>query len=214
MKIVGLTGSIGMGKTTTARLFAEEGAAVYDADTAVHAIYQEGGAAVEPIAAAFPGSVRDGAVDRAALSAQVTGDPEKLRALEAIVHPLLAEGRAAFFRAAELAGAEVIVLDIPLLFETGGDHGMEAVVVASAPPEVQRERVLARPGMTEEKLAAILARQTPDAEKRARADFVIDTSSGVEAARGEVRRVLSTLRDPAWRSVRPGRVDGGAEQPD
>ena len=214
MKVVGLTGSIGMGKTTTAKLFAEEGVPVYDADTAVHAIYRRGGAAVEPIAKAFPGAVRDGEVDRAALSAQVTGDPEKLRALEAIVHPLLAEGRAEFFRTAQLSGAEAIVLDIPLLFETAGDRGLHAVVVVSAPEEVQRARVLARPGMTEEKLAGILARQTPDAEKRARADFVIDTSRGIEAARDDVRRVLSTLQDPTWRSVRRGALDGSAEQPD
>ena len=214
MKIVGLTGSIGMGKSTTAKLFAEEGVPVYDADTAVHAIYQEGGAAVEPVGAAFPGAVRDGAVDRAALSAQVTGDPGKLRTLEAIVHPLLAQGRAEFFRAAELAGADLIVLDVPLLFETGGDRGLDAVVVVSAPEAVQRERVLARPGMTEEKLAGILARQTPDAEKRARADFVIDTSRGVEAARDQVRAVLSALGDPAWRSVRPRPLDGGSEAPE
>ncbi|HEX8569254.1 MAG TPA: dephospho-CoA kinase [Caulobacteraceae bacterium] len=214
MKIVGLTGSIGMGKSTTAGLFAAEGVPVYDADTAVHAIYQRGGAAVESVGAAFPGVVRDGGIDRAALSAQVTGDPEKLRALEAIVHPLLAEGRAAFFRAAELAGADMIVLDIPLLFETGGDGAFDAVVVVSAPAEVQRERVLARPGMTEEKFAAIVARQTPDAEKRARADFVIDTSRGVDAARDDVRRVLSTLQDPAWRSVRRRPLDGSGEQPD
>ena len=207
MKIVGLTGSIGMGKSTTAQLFAEEGVPVYDADTAVHAIYREGGAAVEPIGAAFPGAVRGGAVDREALSAQVTGDPEKLRALEAIVHPLLAQGRADFYRAAELSGAEAIVLDIPLLFETGGDRGVDAVVVVSAPEDVQRARVLARPAMTEEKLAAILARQTPDAEKRARADFVIDTARGMEAARDQVRAVLAALRDPAWRSVRPRTLD-------
>ena len=214
MKIVGLTGSIGMGKSTTAKLFAEEGVPVYDADTAVHAIYREGGAAVGPVGAAFPGVVRDGAVDRAALSQQVTGDPEKLRALEAIVHPLLAEGRSAFFRAAQLAGAEAIVLDIPLLFETNGDRGLDAVVVVSAPAAVQRERVMARPGMTEEKFAAILARQTPDAEKRARADFVIDTSAGLDAARAQVRTVLSKLRDPAWRSVLRRPLDGGREPPE
>jgi dephospho-CoA kinase len=127
---------------------------------------------------------------------------------------LLAEGRACFFERATAAGAGLVVLDVPLLFETGGDVMMDAVVVVSAPPELQRDRVLARPGMTEEKFAAILARQTPDAEKRARADFVIDTAGGVEAARDQVRRVLSTLADPAWRSARPGRLDQAGEQRD
>ena len=214
MRIVGLTGSIGMGKTTTARLFAEAGAPVYDADAAVHEIYARGGVAVGLVEEAFPGSTREGAVDRAALSALLGGNPEKLRRLEAVVHPLLQEGRARFFERATAAGADLVVLDVPLLFETGGERMMQAVVVVSAPPEVQRERVLARPGMTEEKLAAILARQTPDAEKRARADFVIETGSGVEAARDQVRRVLSTLRDPAWRSARPEPLDQGREQRD
>ena len=214
MKIVGLTGSIGMGKTTTAQLFAEAGVPVYDADSAVHALYAPGGAAVSLVGERFPGAARDGAVDRAALSAQVAGDPEKLRALEALVHPLLADGRAAFFRQAAAAGADVVLLDVPLLFETGGDRMMHAVVVVSAPEAVQRERVLARPGMTPDKLAAILARQTPDAEKRARADFVIDTGGGLEAARDEVRRVLSTLRTPGWRSERLGRLDPAGEAPE
>jgi dephospho-CoA kinase len=148
------------------------------------------------------------------LSERVTGDPEMLRTLEAVVHPLLAEGRARFFEAAQRSGADVVLLDVPLLFETGGERLMHVVVVVSAPAAVQRERVLARPGMTREKLDAIIARQTPDAEKRARADFVIDTGSGFEAAREQVGRVLSTVRDPAWRSVRPDRLDGGREQPD
>ena len=214
MRIVGLTGSIGMGKSTTARLFADAGAPVYDADAAVHEIYALGGAAVGPVEAAFPGSTREGEVDRTALSARLAGDPEKLRRLEAIVHPLLLEGRARFFERATAAGAELVVLDVPLLFETGGDRMMHAVVAVSAPPDVQRERVLARPGMTEEKLAAILARQTPDAEKRARADFVIETGEGLEAARDRVREVLSTLRDPAWRSAHPDRLDQAREQRD
>ena len=214
MKIVGLTGSIGMGKSTTAKLFAEEGAPVYDADSAVHELYAPGGAAVAPIEQAFPGVVREGAVDRGALSARIGGDPGKLRALEAIVHPLLGEGRARFFERAAAAGADIIVLDVPLLFETGGERLMDAVVVVSAPEAVQRGRVLARAGMTAEKLQAILARQIPDAEKRARADFVIDTGSGVEAARDQVRRVLSTLRDPAWRSAHAERLDRRSEQRD
>ena len=213
MKIVGLTGSIGMGKTTTAGLFAEAGAPVYDADAAVHRLYAFGGAAVPLIAQAFPGAVRDGAVDRDALSAVVTGDAAALARLEAIVHPLLADSRGAFFSSAAEAGADFVVLDVPLLFETGGQRFMHAVAVASAPEAVQRERVLARPGMSAEKLAAILARQMPDAEKRARADFVIDTGGGIEPAREQVRATLETLRSGAWRSVHPDRLDGAPEPP-
>ena len=206
MKIVGLTGSIGMGKTTTAAMFAEAGVPVYDADAAVHALYAAGGSAAAPLEAAFPGVTRDGAVDRAALSAQVVDDPEALRRLEGIVHPLLFQGRADFIRKAVEAGADLVLIDVPLLFETGAERMMHAVVVASARPEVQRERVLARTGMTEAKLDAILARQLPDAEKRARADFVIDTGQGLEAARRQVAEVLSTVRKPGWSSGRPDRL--------
>lgn len=198
MILVGLTGSIGMGKTTTARLFADEGAPVYDADAAVHALYAKGGAAVETVEALFPGVVVDGAVDRARLSERVLNDPPALKRLEAAVHPMAAAARAAFFEKARADGAKVVVLDVPLLFEIGGDGQMDAVVVVSAPAEVQRERVMARPGMTAEKFEAILARQMPDAEKRERADFVIDTSRGIEAARDQVRAVLARLAEPGW----------------
>jgi dephospho-CoA kinase len=194
MKVVGLTGSIGMGKSTTAALFAAEGVPVYDADAAVHALYGKGGAAVGPVGEAFPGAVRDGAIDREALSAQVLGRPEALKALEAIVHPLVNDTRAEFFGAAAEKAADLVVLDIPLLFETGGDQRVDAVVVVTAPAEVQRARVMERPGMSAEKLDAILARQTPDEEKRRRADFVIDTGHGLESARDQVRQVIAALR--------------------
>ncbi len=203
MKIVGLTGSIGMGKSTTVAMFREEGVPVYDADAEVHRLYEAGGPAAQPLEAAFPGVTRpDGSVDRAALSARVQGDNEALTRLNRIVHPLLGAGRAAFFKAAEDTKADIIVLDIPLLFETGGGGNNDAVVVVSAPADVQRERVLAREGMTEEKFAFILGRQTPDADKRAKADFVIDTSRGLEPARAQVRQVLAALRDPNWTSRR------------
>ena len=198
MIVLGLTGSIGMGKSTTAQLFEAEGVPVYDADAAVHALYAKGGAAAAPIEAAFPGVTVDGAVDRTRLSAEVVGKPEALKRLEAIVHPLVGHSRQSFFEAAQASGADVVVLDIPLLFETGGERNVDAVVVVSAPEALQRERVLARPGMTAEKLDAILARQTPDAEKRARADFVIDTARGLEPARAEVRAVLAAVRAPGW----------------
>lgn len=197
MIVLGLTGSIGMGKSTTAAMFQDAGVPVYDADAAVHALYAAGGAAGPLLEAAFPGVTRDGAVDRAALGARVLGDADALRRLEAIVHPLVGHSRAGFFEAATAAGADVMVLDIPLLFETGGERNVDAVVVVSAPAEVQRERVLARPGMTEEKLAAILARQLPDGEKRARADYVIDTGQGLEAARARVTEVLTAVRGTA-----------------
>ena len=194
MKVVGLTGSIGMGKSTTAALFAAEGVPVYDADAAVHALYGKGGAAVAPVGEAFPGVVRDGAIDREALSAQVLGRPEALKTLEAIVHPLVNATRAEFFGAAAEKAADLVVLDIPLLFETGGDKRVDAVVVVTAPAEVQSARVMERPGMTAEKLTAILARQTPDDEKRRRAHFVIDTGHGLDSAREQVRQVIAALR--------------------
>jgi dephospho-CoA kinase len=193
--VIGLTGSIGMGKSTTAAMFAALGAPVYDADATVHALYAAGGAATGPIEAAFPGVVTPNGVDRAALSQRVLGDPAALRQLESIVHPLVDAERQAFFARAEAAGAAVVVLDTPLLFETGGETEVDAIVVVTAPKEVQRGRVLGRPGMTAEKLDAILARQTADAEKRARAHYVIDTSAGLEAARRQVADILAQLRD-------------------
>ena len=194
MITVGLTGSIGMGKSTTAAMFAAEGVPVYDADAEVHALYARGGAAVEPLEAAFPGVVVDGAVDRVKLSHHVVGKPDELKRLEAIVHPLVGESRVGFFQKAVADGADIVILDIPLLFETGGEKRMDAVVVVSAPADLQRQRVLARPGMDEAKLDAILARQMADAEKRARAHFVIDTGKGLDHARAQVRDVLKRLR--------------------
>ncbi|MDQ2861572.1 MAG: dephospho-CoA kinase [Pseudomonadota bacterium] len=194
MIVVGLTGSIGMGKTTTAAMFAAAGVPVYDADAEVHRLYAPGGAAVAPIELAFPGMTTAGAVDRERLGERVLGDPAALARLNAIVHPLMGEARAAFFHAAEAAHADIVVLDVPLLLETGGEGRVDAVVVVSAPPEVQRARVLARPGMTHAKLAALLAAQTPDADKRARADFVIDTSRGLDHARKQVGEILNALR--------------------
>jgi dephospho-CoA kinase len=188
MHIIGLTGSIGMGKSTTMQLFAEQGVPVYDADAAVHAIYA--GAAVPAVEAAFPGTTSDGKVDRQKLSAKVLGNPEALKKLEQIVHPMLGSHRQQFLADAEKSSAPVVVLDVPLLFETGGEKRVDAVVVVSAPAEMQRARVLARENMTQEKLDAILARQTPDAEKRSRADFVVDTSSGIEPVRARIRDIL------------------------
>ena len=194
MIIVGLTGSIGMGKSTTGKLFEAEGVPVYDADAAVHRLYAQGGAAVEPLEVEFGDVVVDGAIDRDRLSNKVLNDPDAMKRLEAIVHPLVGASRVGFFQEAVGAGADIVVLDIPLLFETGGEKNVQAVVVVSAPAEMQRERVLARPGMSVERFEAILARQVPDADKRARADFVIDTGQGVEHARDQVRQVLATLR--------------------
>lgn len=194
MLVLGLTGSIGMGKSTTSAMFQAQGVPVYDSDAAVHALYAVGGAAVAPVAAAFPGVVVDGAIDRAKLSAAVVGNSEALAQLEAIVHPLVGAHRIGFFEEAEAKGHDIVVLDIPLLYETGGEKKVDKVVVVSAPADVQRQRVLARPGMTPEKFAAILARQTPDAEKRARADFVIDTGQGLDHARQQVRDLLTLLR--------------------
>jgi dephospho-CoA kinase len=203
MIVLGLTGSIGMGKTTTAALFREAGVPVYDADVAVHALYAAGGAAVVPVEAAFPGVVVEGAIDRGKLSERVAADPTVLPQLEAIVHPLLAAERAAFLKSAE--GADVVVLDIPLLFETHAERQVQAVVVVSAPEDVQRHRVLSRPGMTEAKFTALLARQIPDAEKRRRADFVIETDAGFEAAAGRVAEILAAVRADGW----PGRTKSG-----
>jgi dephospho-CoA kinase len=202
MIVLGLTGSIGMGKTTAARLFAEEGAPVHDTDAAIHALYAPGGGAAEAVEAAFPGVVIDGGVDRARLGSRVLADPEAFARLETIVHPLVAARRREFVEEARAAGAALVVLDVPLLFETGREGEVDAVAVVSTTPQIQRERVLARPGMTPMKLAAILARQTPDAEKRARADFVIDSGRGVEAARDQIREILATVTTPGWRPRR------------
>lgn len=195
MIVLGLTGSIGMGKSTVARMFAEEGAPAFDSDAAVHALYAPGGGAVAAVEEAFPGVVCDGSIDRAALSARVVGDPEALRRLESIVHPLVRQAQAEFLRKHRAAGARCVVLDIPLLFESGGAQGVDKIVVVSAPPDVQRARVLARPGMTEQKFESILARQTPDEEKRRQADFVIDTGGTFESTRAQVRAVLDDLAE-------------------
>lgn len=188
MFVLGLTGSIGMGKTTTARLFAEEGVPVHDADAAVHALYR--GEAVAPIEAAFPGATMNGEVNRDALSRQVVGKPDALKRLEAIVHPLVRAAEKRFLDKARAGGSTVVVLDIPLLFETGGRDRVDAVVVVSASCKVQKQRVMERPGMTEEKFQALLARQMPDAEKRSKADFIVDSGHGLEHARQQVRDIL------------------------
>ncbi len=202
MIVLGLTGSIGMGKTTTASMFADEGALVWNADEAVHRLYGPGGAAVKPVAEAFPGVVADGAVDRTRLAAALRRDEAAFRRLEVIVHPLVMKGRLEELAEAERRGVRLAVLDIPLLFETGGEAAVDAVVVVTADPEVQAARVLARPGMSRERLEAILARQTPDAEKRRRADFVVDTGQGLETARAQVREIVGTVLSPDWKPPR------------
>jgi dephospho-CoA kinase len=188
MLILGLTGSIGMGKSTTAKLFAEAGVPVYDADATVHKIYE--GEAASAIEAAFPGSTIDGKVDRNRLAAKVVHDPAAMKQLEQIVHPMLRAHHQKFLDDAERTGAPVAVVDIPLLFETGGEKRVDAVVVVTASPELQRERILARDNMTGAKLDAILERQLPDAEKRKRADFVVDTSHGLDPVRTQIRDIL------------------------
>ena len=199
MILLGLTGSIGMGKSTTTAMFAEHGALVWNADDAVHALYSVGGAAVEPIGEAFPGVVVDGAVDRTRLAEALGRDDQAFKRLEAIVHPLVASGRLADLETARTAGVKLAVLDIPLLFETGGDRAVDAVVVVTADAETQRRRVLSRPGMTIERFEAILARQMPDHEKRRRADFVIDTGRGLDAARPRVAEIVGMVLAPAWK---------------
>lgn len=187
---LGLTGSIGMGKSATAALFRAEGIPVWDADAAVHRLYAAGGAAVAPIAALFPDAVRNGAVDRGALKALIAADPSVLTRIEAVVHPLVAADRAAFLAAAH---SDIVVLDIPLLFEKGSEGEMDTTLLVTAPPEVQRERVMARPGMTEDQFRLILSRQMPDRDKRARADHIIETLSE-ESARACVRALVAHLR--------------------
>jgi len=199
MILLGLTGSIGMGKSTTAGLLRAEGVPVHDADAAVHDLYGPGGAAVDAVGAAFPEALAGDRIDRERLAARVVGDPAALARLETIVHPLVSAHREALVARARAEGAAVMAFDIPLLFETGAETGLDAVAVVSAPADVQRQRVLGRPGMTPQKFAAILARQTPDADKRARADFIIDTSGGLEAARAQVRAILHKIGAPGWR---------------
>jgi dephospho-CoA kinase len=192
MIVVGLTGSIGMGKSTTAQMFRDEGVPVLDADAVVHALYR--GAAVAPVEAAFPGVVVDGVIDRERLRGRVLADPAALQRLESIVHPLVAEARRAFLAEAARRAEPVVVLDVPLLFETGLSAAVDHVVVVSAPEPVQKARVLARPGMTEGQFSAMVAKQVPDAEKRRRADTVIGTDAGLDPARDQVRALLERLR--------------------
>jgi dephospho-CoA kinase len=191
MRVLGLTGSIGMGKSTTAKLFAEAGVPVYDADATVHKVYE--GEAVPAIEAAFPGTTAGGKVDRARLSAKVVHDPAAIKRLEGIVHPMVRAYHQKFLDGAERAGASVAVVDIPLLFETGGDQRVDAVVVVTTSPELQRERILARGTMSAETLDALLAKQMPDHEKRRRADFVVDTSHGLDPVRESIRDILDQV---------------------
>jgi dephospho-CoA kinase len=195
--LVGLTGSIGMGKTETARLFARLGIPVHDADAAVHRLYQAGGTAVQAIANAFPDCVIGGRVDRECLSARLREDRAALPRLEAIVHPLVAADQREFVARAAASGAEIVVLDVPLLFETGSERDVDAVVVVSAPEDVQRARVLARPGMSAEALDHILVRQLPDVDKRARAHFVVETGKGLDHAFAQVKSIVAALRNSA-----------------
>ncbi len=191
MLLLGLTGSIGMGKSTTAKLFAEAGVPVYDADATVHLVYE--GEAAPAMEAAFPGSTLNGKVDRQKLSAMVVNNPDAMTRLETIVHPMLRSHQQKFLIEAEQSGAPVAVLDIPLLYETGGENRVDAVVVVIAPLDIQRERILARANMTPDKLDAILARQMPDAEKRKRADFIVDTSGGLDPVRERIKVILAEV---------------------
>ncbi|ESW77221.1 dephospho-CoA kinase [Mesorhizobium sp. LSJC285A00] len=191
MIVLGLTGSIGMGKSTTAKMFVDAGVPVHDSDETVHRLYA--GKAAPLVEAAFPGTTVSGVVDRTKLGARVIGNAAALKTLEAIVHPLVRADADAFLARHRAAGAPLVVLDIPLLFETGGRNRVDKVVVVTAPADIQRARVLARPDMSEEKLAAILAKQVPDAEKRRQADFVIDTGEGMDAARAAVGAIIAEL---------------------
>lgn len=193
-RLIGLTGSIGMGKSETAKMFAALGIPVYDSDAAVHRLYEKGGAAVAPIDAEFPGTVSNGAVDRAALTKAITARADGFATLEKIVHPLVGREQQKFLAEAAEAGADMVVLDVPLLFETGGHARMDAVVVVSAPAEVQRDRVLARPGMTAEKLDHILSRQMANEEKCRRAHFVVETDKGLDHAFAQVKEIVANLR--------------------
>ncbi len=193
MLIIGLTGSIGMGKSETTRMFREEGVPVYDADAAVHQVYAKGGAAVQALEEAFPGVTRDGAVDRERLSKRILGDDEAVKKVGQIVYPKIGEIQREFMADAKAADEPLVVLDIPLLFETSGGANVDKIVVVSAPADMQRKRVLARTDMTEEKFEAILRRQMPDSEKRAKADFVVDTGKGLEHAHARVREIIKEL---------------------
>lgn len=206
MIVLGLTGSIGMGKSTTARMFADLGIPVHDSDAAVHALYS--GRAVPLVEAAFPGSTRDGAVDRAELWKHVFQNPQAMARLEAIVHPLVREDREHFLLASRGAGADIVVLDVPLLFESRAEDSVDAIVVVTAAPEEQRRRVLARPGMTPEKLDTILARQVPDAVKRSKADFLVVTDSGLDNARRQVADIVAALRSGSWTPKKSTAVSG------
>jgi len=192
MIVIGLTGSIGMGKSTTADMFKALGIPVNDSDAVVHDLYRT--EAVEPVGAAFPGTIRDGVVDRAELSRQLAGRPAGFKLLETIVHPLVRQRERRFIDAQKAANADLVVLDIPLLFETGGENRVDVIVVVTCDPQIQRDRVLARPGMTEEKFNLILGRQMPDSEKRARADFLVDTGHGLDAANRRVAEIVGLLR--------------------
>lgn len=197
MIIVGLTGSIAMGKSETAKMFKELGVPVFDADVAVHELYAKGGAAVEPVGLLFPSAIIDEAVDRTKLAKLVLGDNPMLKKLEALVHPLVSQKRQDFLSAARQSNEPLVVLDIPLLFETNGQNQVDKIVVVSAPENIQRERALARPGMTDEKLDAILSKQVPDREKRKHADFIVDSSQGLAAARSQVVDIVETLTQRA-----------------
>ncbi|AZO25660.1 dephospho-CoA kinase [Mesorhizobium sp. M1E.F.Ca.ET.045.02.1.1] len=198
MIVLGLTGSIGMGKSTTAKMFADAGVPVHDSDETVHRLYS--GKAAPLVEAAFPGTTKAGVVDRARLAEKVLGDPAALKKLEAIIHPLVRADADAFLGLHRAAGAPIAVLDIPLLFETGGRNRVDKVVVVTAPAEIQRARVLARPGMSAAKFEAILAKQVPDTEKRRQADFIVDTGQGFDAARRAVEAIVSELTGDKARS--------------
>lgn len=208
MLLIGLTGSIGMGKSETANMFRALGVPVYDADAAVHKLYDKGGKAVEPIRAAFPSAVMDDAVDRKALSRAVLGLPDEMKKLEAIVHPLVGEAQIEFLKENMAAGHEMAVLDIPLLYETGGETRVDVVVVVSAPYDIQKTRVLARPDMDEAKFAAIHAKQTPDAEKRERADFIVESDKGLDHAREQVSAIVDALKGREGKVLK-ARLAGG-----
>lgn len=195
MIIIGLTGSIGMGKSTTAAMFKEAGCPVFDADAAVHSLYDTGGKAVPLIRAVFPDAVKNGAVDRAVLGQHMRADPLNLTVLESFIHPMVGDLRAEFLKKAMAEKADIVVFDVPLLFETGGDKKVDKVVVVTAPEAVQRERVLARPGMTEELFSSLLSRQTPDSKKRAKADYIIFTDKGLAQAREQVQSVIDHIRN-------------------
>lgn len=206
MLLIGLTGSIGMGKSETAKMFKRLGLPVYDADAAVHKLYAKGGAAVAPIEEAFPGVVKEGAIDREELARRVLGKREELRRLEKIIHPLVGLSQLEFLVKAEEGGAKMVVLDIPLIFETGGEERVDVVVVVSAPAEMQRERVLARPGMSAEKFEAILAKQVPDSQKRERSDFIVDSSKGLDHAFKDVEHIVAALEGRTgkiWKTRKP-----------